>query len=236
MFTLFKLQTHFEAALSTRSDGNMLLIDENPDGQKHREKWLSTFGLQTSDLIRAGLAHSNLVKLVGIGDRGQIFEGVDGLISVEQGVAMSITVADCLPIYFYDPEHRAIGLAHAGWKGIAQNIISAVIAQMSAEFHSNPAKLLVVVGPGIGDCHFEVKDDVAQTLSEYGEHIFRTTDGSVFINLKSIARKQLTAAGVIADSIEMSPLCTYDEKDRYFSRRRDQPTREAMLAIISLKS
>lgn len=86
--------------------------------------------------------------------------GVDALITNERGLRIGVKTADCVPILLYDACHKAVAAIHSGWKGTVQNIISATITRMKAEFSTDPADIRAVIGPCIHVDAFEVGDEV----------------------------------------------------------------------------
>ncbi len=86
----------------------------------------------------------------------------DALLSQTPGLMIGIFTADCLPVLLVDPERRAVAAVHAGWRGAARGILTAVVAAMQAQFGSRPRELLAAIGPAIcGDC-YEVGPEVAR--------------------------------------------------------------------------
>ncbi|MCF0151668.1 MAG: laccase domain-containing protein, partial [Firmicutes bacterium] len=83
----------------------------------------------------------------------------DGCITDVPGIALTVTCGDCLPIYLFDPQHQAIGLAHAGWKGTLGGIAASLVAAMQKAYGTDPAQLIGRVGPGISPCCFQVRKD-----------------------------------------------------------------------------
>lgn len=235
MFRLFHSYHDIVAVLSERDNGNMKLGDSNLAGVSNRAHFLGTLGIDPEAWVRCENIHGNKVAVVGPDQRGKLIKDTDGLVTVTPGLFLMLAVADCLPLYFFDKEQNIIGLAHAGWRGVRADIAGAMLDKFVRIFHSNPAHILVGVGPGIGECHFEVKPEVAEEFSSYPDQVYHTTDGTFFIDLKAIIRQQLQRRGVWPEHIEISPHCTYDESDKYFSRRRDYPKLEAMIAVMGLR-
>ena len=95
------------------------------------------------------------VRQVGKEDCGcgvltpRTFHDIDGLITNEPGVTLATFYADCVPLYFYDPTHKAIGLAHSGWRGTVGNIAKATVEAMQKAYHTDPADLIAAIGPSI---------------------------------------------------------------------------------------
>jgi YfiH family protein len=124
----------------------------------------------------------------------------DGQVTTRPGVAAIVLTADCLPVALAGPD--AIGVVHAGWRGLAAGVLEAGVAATGA--------VAAAIGPGIGPCCYEVGDDVRAVFGTTG----RTLD------LKAIARARLQAAGVA--EIHDCGLCTACDADRFFSHRRDR--------------
>src|SRR5579872_3178802 len=122
------------------------------------------FGTRTAPLSQEGMAslkqiHSK-VCLVG-GDVGIAGEG-DALITDRAGLGVSVRTADCYPILLADPVARAVAAVHAGWRGTAARVVQETIASMRREFGTQPANLFAAIGPGIGQCCYEVGEEVAR--------------------------------------------------------------------------
>lgn len=86
----------------------------------------------------------------------------DALITQEQDVTLVLSFADCVPIVFYDPTQRIIGIAHGGWRGTARGIVMATIAEIHKQFGCRPQDIYAGIGPAIGDCCYEVSEEVRQ--------------------------------------------------------------------------
>lgn len=163
-------------------------------------------------------------------------ENTDGLITDIPGVILTSSHGDCLPIYMYDPEHHAIGLAHAGWRGCLSGIAAEMLRLMEGNYGSNPNKIVIYIGPGIDSCCFEVDFDVAgKFLERYpwmeDRFISRPSGGKYFIDLKGMTMELLELCGV--SQIDASPFCTCCRADMFWSYRR-AGDKERMLAYMEL--
>jgi YfiH family protein len=130
----------------------------------------------------------------------QRIEEADGQVTTALGVAAIVLTADCLPVALAGP--GAVGMVHAGWRGLASGVLEAGVAVTGA--------LVAAIGPGIGPCCYEVGDDVRA--------VFRTSART--LDLKAIARERLRAAGVA--EVQDCGLCTACDVERFFSHRRDR--------------
>lgn len=160
----------------------------------------------------------------------------DGLVTASRGVVISIRVADCVPVLIADKRQRCVGAAHAGWRGIAANVIAATIVMMQREFGVEPADLVAAVGPCIGVGHFEVGEEVAAAFRDAGlsRAVREATapGGKPHADLHTAAELQLRQAGV--REIDHPRLCTFADAGDFFSHRRDRGVTGRMAAIIAL--
>lgn len=129
-------------------------------------------------------------------------QDADGQVTTQHGVAAIVLVADCLPIALAGP--GAVGVVHAGWRGLAGGVVEAGVAALG------DGPIAAAIGPGIGPCCYEVGDDVRAAFG---------TDGAT-LDLKAQARARLQAAGV--HEVHDCGLCTSCEPERFFSHRRDR--------------
>jgi hypothetical protein len=162
----------------------------------------------------------------------------DGLITREKGILLAGMFADCVPLYFYDPVHQAIGLAHAGWRGTAAQIAKATVEAMSAHFGTRSDELLAAIGPSIGSCCYEVGEETARAfndVAEEGVSIFALPGGKYRLDLKLINRHIMMKAGILPIHIEMSQWCTGCRTDLFFSHRIEKGRTGRMAAWIGLK-
>lgn len=160
----------------------------------------------------------------------------DACITDRPGVAMMITTADCVPIFFHDPVRGAVGLAHAGWRGTVEGVAAATVAAMTREFGSSPADLQVALGPAIGPCCFEVDADVAGPFHHRfpGKDLVADRVNKFTVDLWRANRHVLLDAGVSEARICTSRICTSCRVDLFFSFRRDWKVTGRMAAVIAL--
>ena len=126
-------------------------------------------GFAPEETVFTKQVHSALVERVGRADCGRGLQreaehGVDGLVTNEPGVALTIFSADCTPVLLFDPIARAIGAAHAGWRGTAAGIAARAVEAMQREFGCRPENIRAAIGPCIGPCCFETDADVPDAM------------------------------------------------------------------------
>lgn len=204
-------------------------FSERRDGSMHRylekenqEQYFQSIGIDPKRVVVADLIHGTNVFLASDESAGKLIPRTDALITKNIDLFLSVTGADCFPIYFYDPVRKVVGIAHAGWRGILGNIAKKTIEEMSEQFKTVPRNLLVGIGPGIRECHFEISLLDKEKYKEYPMYITERK-GSVFIDLAGIICSQLRSVGVLGENTEDCGLCTYCKKESYFSYRRDKP-------------
>lgn len=202
----------------------------------------SAVGFSPEDTVFTKQVHSDVVERVGRNDRGrglfrEVEHGCDALITDEFGVALTVFSADCTPILLHDPVTGAIGAAHAGWKGIAQNIAGKTVGKMCAEFGCRAENIRAAIGPCISQCCFQTDADVPEAmLNAFGreaEEWIRPVGEKYYVNLKRLNFLSLSRAGV--KQIDISGDCTCCEPDRFWSHRRVGNDRGSLAAIILRK-
>lgn len=243
--SLFDHYPELIATISTKADGNCYFAptgDAKTDATTptNRASFLARLGIPYDRVVSAGLVHGGGAQRATTADNDNgdnvVVKNIDALFADQRDLFLSITVADCLPVFLFDPETKAFGVAHAGWRGLVAGVIPNTVRGMIEKCGARAETLLAGIGPGIGACHFEVQADVAVQFAQQSPDAILRRDGKIFVDLKAVARKQLLALDVSVDHLEMSGECTYDLEDHYFSWRRDKPPfKETMMAVIGLR-
>lgn len=180
-----------------------------------RQRFTEAFGAVSSVIMRQ--VHGNTVHVVRDGERPK--EG-DGLIVLERNIAAVVKTADCLPILLHAPDVACAAAIHAGWRGTTQGIVEEALRSMVA-LGANTECMMALLGPGIGPCCYEVREDVRQAFQKAGFEgsVFQTRGDRLFLDLKRANRLLLERAGV--RQIHDTGLCTYCREDLFHSARRD---------------
>jgi YfiH family protein len=152
------------------------------------------------------------------------------MITADAGVYLSMRFADCVPILLHDPVRRAIGLAHAGWRGTVKNVAKSVVQAMVNSLGCSPDDITAVIGPAIGPCCYQVGEDVIQaaeaifpqiSASDNRAHLFSRRNGRhAYFDIWEANRRQLNEAGV--GQLVVSRLCTACHTDHFFSHRAER--------------
>ena len=201
-------------------------------------------GCQVEDMTASHQTHTTNIRRITAEDRGKgilrerDYENVDGLITNEAGVVLVTYYADCVPLYFVDPVHRAIGLAHSGWRGTVGRMGECMIRAMEETFGSKPEELVAGIGPSIcRDC-YEVSEDVAeQFLDRFGSEVAvpGKQPGKYQLDLWLANEKILEQAGILAQHIAVTDICTCHNSEYLFSHRASNGRRGNLGAFLMLK-
>ena len=215
---------------SDRNDGSM----HRHSQKENRARYFKKIGVEPDRMVTADLVHGAIVAEVSNVIAGQMIAGVDGLVTNEKNIFLSATGADCFIVYFYDPANKAIGIAHAGWRGLLAGVVKNTLHAMSEHYATRPSDVTIGVGPGIRACHFEISAEDKIQFAGYPDRIIER-EGNIFIDLPGIIRSQLVYEGVPDAHIEGGDICTYCNEKEYFSYRRDKPKEvQVMVGYIGL--
>ncbi len=161
---------------------------------------------------------------------------VDSAVTAQAGRVLAVMAADCLPVMIVDQDATVLGAAHAGWRGLSGGVLENVLAALRRK-NPSATQWRAWVGPGIGPDAFEVGEDVLRAFTaddEQAATLFRPypgRPGKWLADLASLAALRLRRAGV--QEVHVSGMCTYTDRERFFSYRRDGATgRMAMLAWL----
>ena len=230
-----------------RSLNTALHVGDDPEHViRNRRKVADALGWDFEAWTCAEQVHGNRVHVVTRMDRGKGREsretaipGADALITDEPDVLLTMFFADCVPLYFYDPDTNALGLAHAGWKGTVADVAGATVRAMAETYGTRPHRLLAAIGPSIGACCYEVDDAVLRHVRplEDGERFANpTAESRAKLNLKQLNRHLMIKAGILASRIEMSSWCTSCRTDLFFSHRAENGSTGRMMSWLGRKS
>ena len=207
------------------------------------------FGKTPEDFVLSKQSHETKVLKVGTKDRGKgitkerDYEGIDALITDEEGLILSCFSADCVPILFYDPIRKAVGACHSGWRGTKGKILRNVVEEMRKHFSSNPAEILIAIGPSICKEQYVVSEDLALSfLEDYpdlGEDtaspIQRISKDKFQLDLWDLNRRIALNCGIKEENISISGYCTMENPELFFSHRYSQGKRGLQGAFICLQ-
>ncbi len=225
--------------------------DDPKDAYENFHRYAVLFGVPDERLVLPYQNHTVNVRVVTGEDGGKGFTrerdytDVDGLITNVPGLVLTVFAADCVPLLFVDPVHKAIGASHSGWRGTVNRMGKATIEKMKENYGSDPKDIICAIGPSICRNCYEISEDVASEfkkafpghedeiltddgLNEAGEHKFH-------LDLWNANRIVLLDAGVPAGNLSMTDLCTNCNPELLFSHRFTKGQRGNNGAFIMLK-
>ncbi len=200
-------------------------------------------GFDPQKLTASSQDHHTVIRRVtteqaGIGfTRPRDLESVDGLCTDTPGLTLVTYYADCVPLFFADKRTHAVGAAHSGWRGTVARIGAEMVRRMGEEFSSDPADLIVGIGPSIGPECYEVDQPVAdQFLAMQDldpERFVRPIgEGKYLLDLWECNRRVLASAGIPEENISCAQLCTKCHPDLLYSHRVMGAQRGNLAAMI----
>lgn len=203
--------------------------DDSKAVLENRQRWLDQWGVSCSESVVGEQVHGANVLWVnkenggqGVRELGTAIPAVDGFVT-QSDLGLMEFFADCVPLFFYHPELKAVGIAHAGWKGTAQKIGQKML-ECFEEKGGRPETTWAAIGPSIGPCCYLVDEPVAEQFRvRFTETPFLHSqgDGQYLLDLWEANRVLLMEKGVRSENIEVASICTADNPDWFFSHRRD---------------
>ena len=181
------------------------------------------------DLAIPEQVHSTVVEFARFPG---MYPAADGLVTTNSNILLTLKVADCVPVYLYEPRKNMIGLVHSGWRGTVGKIVPNAIQLMQ----KNGAEIVEIrcfLGPTIGFCCYEVDREVAHKFDDEAKMKMETRKWKV--GLHEHISLQLEARGVQKKNIRSSDMCTYESQDCH-SYRRDGGNAGCMFAFMGLKN
>ncbi len=215
------------AFTTTRNAGTFGLAGQDPVGDV-MSRWTDLQGELAQNarrLVIGRQVHGTRVVAHSGGWEGFLRTGeADGHLATEKGIALSVSVADCVPVFIAHPS-GAVAILHSGWRGTAARIIDSGLAEF-AKRKIAPDELLMHLGPGICGRCYEVSAEVRAQLT--GE----TANRAGNVDLRSLLAEHAHEAGV--QHISVSPYCTKCDNDRFFSHRAGDTGRQVGVIVASL--
>lgn len=207
----------------------------------------AVLGCEVSDIVCSDQTHTVNLRVAARQDGGKgiliprDYQDVDGLMTDEPGLVLATFYADCVPLYFVDRRRRAVALAHSGWRGTVARMGRCVTEKMREVYGTDPKDLIAAVGPSICQDCYEVSEDVADAFAQefrkagQKEQILREKGNGKFqLDLWRANEIILQEAGIPAEQIQVTDLCTCHNSDYLFSHRASQGKRGNLGAFLGL--
>lgn len=148
----------------------------------------------------------------------------DGLVTNEPGLALFLRAADCSLIVVADPEHRAVGVAHAGWKGSARGVVIQLVRALERQYGAVVSECRAAIAPTVGMERYPVGAEVPAAFVKHrswAKHYVHHLGGRLHLDLAGINRHFLYEAGIPEENIEICRICTHDNPELLHSYRRE---------------
>lgn len=220
---------------------------DDPDAvRENYRRVASAFGKDVTDIVCSDQTHTTNVRRVdrscgGYGvTKERPYTDVDGLVTNEPGLILATFYADCVPLYFVDPVHKAIGLSHSGWRGTVARMGQATLDKMNAEFGTNPVDVYAAIGPSICQDCYEVSEDVADAFRETfagheSEILLDKGNGKYQLDLWKANEIVMLDAGIEKEHLAITNICTCCNDRLLFSHRASKGKRGNLGAFLMLE-
>ena len=220
--------------------------DEKEDVMENYKRLAEALGVSLENFVFTDQTHTTNVLKVTEKDAGKgilrerDYQDVDGLITNVKGLVLSTFFADCVPLYFVDPVHEAIGMSHSGWRGTVRRMGKATIEAMEQAFGTKPSDLICAIGPSICQDCYEVSEDVAEEFKSAfpgyeREILLEKGNGKYQLDLWKATEIVLEEAGVEKEHIAVTNLCTCCNPNLLFSHRASHGKRGNLGGFLCLK-
>lgn len=204
-------------------------------------------GVPYEKIVCSDQTHTTNVRVVTQADAGtgiirpKDYTDVDGLITNVPEITLATFYADCVPLYFVDPVHHAIGLSHSGWRGTVARMGKCTLEAMRREYGTKAADVYCAIGPSICQDCYEVSEDVAVQFEEAfsgheSEILLNKGNGKYQLDLWEANEIVLLEAGVKPEHLAVTDVCTCCNPELLFSHRASHGKRGNLGAFLCLNA
>ena len=220
--------------------------DDEAAVRENYRRIAAALGTDAKQFVCSDQTHTTNVRRVTKADAGKgvvipkDYTDVDGLITNEPGIVLSTFYADCVPLYFVDPVHRAIGLSHSGWRGTVNKMGQVTIEAMKREFGSKPEELYCAIGPSICQDCYEISRDVAEEfMKAFPKHVndilIQKSEEKFQLDLWKANEIVMLESGVLPEHVAVTNICTCCNPTELFSHRASKGKRGNLAAFLMIK-
>ena len=221
--------------------------DDDAAVHENYRRFAAAVGFEAEDIVTSDQTHTANVRVITEEDRGngitkpRQYTDVDGMITNVPGLVLATFYADCVPLYFVDPVHHAIGLSHSGWRGTVAKIGAVTVERMHEEYGSDPGDIYSAIGPSICQDCYEVSEDVIQEFrtafgrKDWDVLFYRKENGKYQLNLWEANRIIMQEAGIREEHISMPGICTCCNPEFLFSHRASHGKRGNLGAFLGIR-
>ena len=220
--------------------------DDEAAVRENYRRIAAALGTDAKQFVCSDQTHTTNVRRVTKADAGKgviipkDYTDVDGLITNEPCIVLSTFYADCVPLYFVDPVHRAIGLSHSGWRGTVNKMGQVTIEAMKREFGSRAADLYCAIGPSICQDCYEISRDVAEEfMKAFPKHVndilIQKSEEKFQLDLWKANEIVMLESGVLPEHLAVTNICTCCNPTELFSHRASKGKRGNLAAFLMIK-
>lgn len=228
---IFGFSPRFNSIVTTDFGFNLSYsVGDNIDTvNKNRDQFFNELSLINENVSYQHQVHSDIVRQVNTG--GLCGES-DALITTKKGLALAISIADCTPVFIYDPVNKVVAAVHSGWRGTEKKITAGTLVELNKNYKSNPENLVAYIGPSISKTNYEVGKEVAEKFD--GKYLSKKGE-KFLLDVSGLNYDILIESGLKKNNIQKSGLCTYEFSELFHSYRRDGNNSGRSLGLIALK-
>lgn len=219
--------------------------DREEDVRENYKRIGEAIGFSPENLVFSDQIHEDTIYSVTKDDCGkgytkELLKGNDGLVTNERQVPLVTFYADCVPIFFYDPVKKVIGMAHSGWRGTVKRIGCKMLSKMQTEYGSKVEDILVVIAPSICKDCYEISEDVAnefkKEMKEIPTELYleEKGNGKYQLDLWKVNEEMILRAGVQREHLAVTDLCTCCNPELFFSHRASEGKRGNLAGFMML--
>jgi YfiH family protein len=225
------------AGITTRGRGFSLGLWSEENVGQVMSRWRAVgaaFRARFPGLVLAHQVHGTaLAWHRAAGEGWMILDGLDGHATSARGLLLTVTVADCIPVYLVVPQKQVLALLHAGWRGVAGGVLERGIELLKREAFARASDIVMHCGVGICGSCYEVGSEVMERLTpRQRPGISRATDASGRVDLRAVLVRQAGELGIT--EVSVSPWCTAHDRDRFFSHRASGGRDGRMIAYAGM--
>lgn len=213
---------------------------DSPENVRENYRRLcEAIGVDLKRTVLSRQTHTTVVRKVAVEDCGKglfrqrDYDNVDGLMTDIPGIVLVTFYADCVPLYFLDPVHRAAAVSHSGWKGTAAAMGARTLEAMNQAYGTRPEDVLACIGPSICQDCYEVGEEVAEHFPQ--EYLKKNSRGRWQLDLWQANRGVLLQAGILPEHLTVTDVCTRCNPHLFYSHRIMGENRGIQAAVISLR-
>ena len=235
LFTSLGFGNAFSCRMNGQSDivekgFNLALhVGDNQDKVlKNRARYAESLGLDNARFTTCEQVHGTNVVVVnkvnlgsGAFDYSESIKNADALVTAQAQIPLLLFFADCVPVIFADPVRKAIGIAHAGWRGTVGDIACITAKTMMSELGCQANNIIAAIGPSIGKCCYKVDEMVWQAGKKHADCFVPLDTGEYELDLQKWNRLSLVESGVQESNIFCADVCTCCNNERFFSYRAE---------------